>query len=141
MVTMEVVKQLSANVFGAWNRHDAEALAALYGDDGVREAPNLPEPVRGRDALRDVFAQAFRVFPNLTVELLTQVAEGNRSAVEWRLRGTNAGPLELLQLPATGKAVDITGLTLIEVSSEGKITSERVYYDLRSFLEQLGLAS
>ena len=70
--------------------------------------------------------------------------------LEARLTGTNTGPFTLGKtdrlvlgtqaetLPATGRAMDITGTVVLEVA-DGRVTAERHYWPLVDTLVQLGL--
>ena len=57
----------------------------------------------------------------------------------WTFTGTNTGPLILSEgeMPATGKRVELTGVSVSKIS-EGKYTEEWVYWDGVTFLTQLG---
>jgi uncharacterized protein (TIGR02246 family) len=49
---VEAIRAADSAWFQAYNRHDADAVAALYADDAVLSMPGVP-PVRGRAAVRD----------------------------------------------------------------------------------------
>ena len=48
--------QLIENWVSAFNRGDADELATFYAEDAVNHQV-VTEPVRGRDAIRDMFAK------------------------------------------------------------------------------------
>ena len=81
-------------------------------------------------------------FPDLAVEVRNIVASGEWAAVEYRLAGTHAGPLELPAgpVPATERSVLLEACDVVRVG-DGKLVTARTYYDLASLLAQLGLGS
>ena len=55
---------------------------------------------------------------------------------QWHFKGTHDG--DFFGVPATGKAVDVSGTTLIKMK-DGKIVAEQDFMDFLSFYTQLGL--
>lgn len=102
----------------AFNRGDADALAALYAEDAVNH--QTPEgSVAGRRAIQAMFARDFAVAEMVCiVENLFQ--DGDWAILEWRdpkgLRGS--GFFHVI---------------------EGRIVFQRGYWDKLSFLRQQGL--
>lgn len=85
------------------------------------------------------FAKGWRrAFPDGAFTIEKLVAEGDLVAVYWRGRGTNTG--EGNGLPATGKAIDVTGVSLFKIV-EGQILEEWNVTDQLSMYRQLGLSS
>ena len=102
----------------AFNRQDADALAALYAEDAVNH--QVPEsPVVGRAAIREMFGTEFaRAQMVCLVEHIFQ--DGDWAILEWR------DPLGL------------RGCGFFQVA-EGRIVFQRGYWDKLSFLRQHGL--
>ena len=75
-------------------------------------------------------------FPDLKITVDEQVAERDLVAVRWTARGTNTGAGN--GLPATGRAVQITGTTLFRVA-DGRIAEEWTSADSLGLMKQLGL--
>ena len=125
----------------AWKNRDAQALARMYAGDAVVADP-LAGLMRGRDAVQRDAVEFFRAFSNTSFEQLNVFAKDERNgAIEWRLRGTNTGPLATPggELPATGKDVDIEVVGVWSLDESGLITREKRYYDVAALLAQLGL--
>jgi steroid delta-isomerase-like uncharacterized protein len=61
---------------------------------------------------------------------------GDPIASEWVMSGTHAG--DVPGLPATGKSFSIRGASIIELH-KGKVSRQTDYYNLVSFLKQVGL--
>jgi len=75
-------------------------------------------------------------FPDLKITVDKQVAEGDLVTVRWTARGTNTGAGN--GLPATGRAVEITGTTLFRMA-DGRIAEEWTCADSLGLMRQLGL--
>ena len=126
----------------AFNRKDPNAVANLYANESVSYDPMYPEPLRGRSAVKEDAATYFRAFPDVRMEARTIVEKGDDGAAEFRMTGTNTGPLKTPtgeELPATRKRIDLTGAVFIRLNADGLIVEERRYYDTTSFARQLGL--
>ncbi|HZH43477.1 MAG TPA: ester cyclase [Lysobacter sp.] len=75
-------------------------------------------------------------FPDLNITVDKQVAERDLVAVRWTARGTNTGTGN--GIPATGRAVQITGTTLFRLA-DGQIAEEWTCADSLGLMRQLGL--
>lgn len=75
-------------------------------------------------------------FPDLNITVDKQVAERDLVAVHWTARGTNTGTGN--GIPATGRAVQITGTTLFRMA-DGRIAEEWTCADSFGLMKQLGL--
>lgn len=96
----------------AFNRGDADALAALYGEDAVNHQVVL-DPVRGREAIRDRFRREFDE-AEMTCLVENLFEDGEWAILEWRdPRG-------------------LRGCGFFHVV-EGRIRFQRGYWDQRSF--------
>jgi len=77
-----------------------------------------------------------KAFPDLNITIEKQVAEQDLVAVHWTARGTNTGAGN--GLPATGRAVEITGTTLFRMD-DGRIAEEWTCANSLGLMKQLGL--
>lgn len=75
-------------------------------------------------------------FPDLNITVEKQVAERDLVAVHWTARGTNTGTGN--GIPATGRAVEITGTTLFRMAA-GRIAEEWTCANSLGLMRQLGL--
>ena len=75
-----------------FNRHDLDAIMALYADDCVFESPRGPQPWGRRfEGKHDVAAglgARFSGIPDVSYEGHGDFVSGERGASEWTLRGT-----------------------------------------------------
>lgn len=90
---------------------------------------------KGHDAMKSRI-KAFRdAIPDLTVEVLTQIAEGDKVISTWQLRGHHRGAL--MGIPATGRFVNFNGSS-VERIVDGKIKETNMVIDVLELLFQLG---
>lgn len=111
-------RQLVEHWVQAFNRADADALAAFYADDAVNHQV-AESPVQGRAAIRRMFAEGFTAATMVCI--VEQIFEdGEWAILEWR------DPLGL------------RGCGFFHVV-DGRIVFQRGYWDKLSFLRQQGL--
>jgi steroid delta-isomerase-like uncharacterized protein len=127
----------------AISAHDLEATAKLYAANAVAYDPMYPEPLRGREAISKDNTVLFRAFPDVRFEIVSVIEKDDRSgAAEIRLIGTNTGPLATptgQEIPPTNKRVEIKGAAFAKLNESGEIIEERRYYDVATFMRELGL--
>jgi limonene-1,2-epoxide hydrolase len=102
----------------AFNRGDADALSAFYAEDAVNHQV-AEEPVRGREAIRAMFASGFAA-ADMTCIVENLFEDGEWAMLEWR------DPLGL------------RGCGFFHVV-DGRIVLQRGYWDKLTFLRQQGL--
>ena len=136
-------EETSRKLADAQTKHDAEKVASCYAADAVAYDPMYPEPLKGREAIRNEAVGFFKGFPDLRFEIVSVVEKDDRSgAGEVRLSGTNTGPMESPtgdEIPPTNKKIDLKGAAFAKLNERGEIVEERRYYDVGAFLRQLGL--
>jgi limonene-1,2-epoxide hydrolase len=111
-------RQLVESWVDAFNRADADALAAMYADNAVNH--QVPEaPVAGREAIRRLFAAGFEA-AGMTCMIENLFEDGEWAILEWR------DPLGL------------RGCGFFQIA-DGRIRFQRGYWDKLSFLRMHGL--
>jgi steroid delta-isomerase-like uncharacterized protein len=121
----------------ALNRHDAEAAAAYWSEDGVFTNMGTGQRVVGRDAIRDNHAGTLAMWSEARWEKSSfLVGENGAFADEWICTGLHTG--DAPGLPATGKPFRILGGAVGEVR-DGKIVRNTVYWNMADFLTQIGV--
>lgn len=102
--------------FDAFNRHDPEAVAALFAKGGKYVDPAVSSGVEGK-ALEDCLRAHYAAFPDASYELIQTVADINGlAACEWRFKGTNRGPLG--KSAGTDRAVEVLGASILRVQDD-----------------------
>ena len=138
---MTPLDQIATRWIDAFNRKDLPALMALYADGAVNAQPHLAAPVVGRRAIEEDLAGFFAAFPDGRMEAPLVVVQGDVVAMEWRFEGTHQGPLVGAggTVPPTGRVVRFMGAEFTRHDGDGLILDERGYFDLMSFMAQLGV--
>jgi steroid delta-isomerase-like uncharacterized protein len=121
----------------AWNSHDAERILSFCTDDVVFEEVPMGKVFRGKKEAKDFVSSTFANFPDFKIELKSGFNAGDHGAGEWVMSGTFAQS-NIPGMPATGKKFSVQGASIIEFHKD-KISRESMYWNLVSFLQQVGL--
>jgi steroid delta-isomerase-like uncharacterized protein len=124
---------------GLWNAGDESTLDRFLAADGVVHGLATPdgEPIRGPQGFAP-FYRAFRgAFPDVHIEVVHSVTEGDWTVAHCRVTGTHAG--DGLGLPATGKPVTFYGFALGRMAG-GQIVEAYNCFDFLSMYQQLGVS-
>ncbi len=128
----------------AMNKHDLNALMACWAPDAVIIDPASPQPIKGKEAVRQNMDAWLKAFPDLQFKPSnTILSKGDTIAFEVNLSGTHKGPLVGPQgtVPASNKKLQFTGVGFWRMNAQGLIAEERRYYDTAGFMRQLGIGS
>jgi steroid delta-isomerase-like uncharacterized protein len=125
----------------AINRKDLDAMAQHYAKDCVVEDPMYPEPLKGRDAVREDAAAFIRAFPDVRLEIGDLLEKGDIGMAEYKITGTNMGPMAtpMGEVPPTGKHVDVHGSVYVRLDAQDLTVEEHRHYDVAGLMRQLGL--
>jgi steroid delta-isomerase-like uncharacterized protein len=96
---------------------DAAAMGELMAHDFLDHDP-LPGQPPGGAGGEYVVTTMHTAHPDLRFTIEDLVAEGDRVAIRWTLRGTNTGPL--LGRPPSGRPVELAALVIFRMA-EGRI--------------------
>jgi steroid delta-isomerase-like uncharacterized protein len=136
--------KLDEKNFEAWNAHDVDASLANYSDDIVWMDVGIPEPLRGKEAVRQYVQGWFSAFPDIQLTVTNRLVTEDRVAGELEWVGTQSGPLALAPgapaLPPTGKKVMGKATYFVRVK-DGKAAEVHTYPDNAGLMMQLGLMS
>lgn len=125
-----LVRRYVEEVLNGGSRQAAEELVAPGHVSHVPYFGPVDRGVAANDRAR------LRVtFPDLRIAIDDIVAEGEKVAIRWTAHGTQLG--ELLGIPATGKQVRFSGMTIFRIV-EGKFLESWLQRDGLSVLQQLG---
>ncbi len=84
------------------------------------------------------FTESHAAMPDLGMEVLDAITDGDRVAVHWRLTGTFAGPSTLQGFAPNGARLDVTGVDVLRVR-DGQIVRNDAYPDGMTLARQLGV--
>jgi len=125
-------RRIIEEIFGAGNY---ELTKELIGADAVGHDPAQPAPINGPDGVA-ASARGYRdAFPDLTLSVNQQIADGDYVATRWTAKGTHKG--DLFGIAPTGKQTTVTGIT-IDQWTDGKVAESWTNWDTLGLLQQLG---
>ena len=128
--------EVSKRSMDAWNRHDADAIVALYAQGGTYSAPRAGKELTGK-AIANYAKALSTAYPDFSIEIISiGDTGGGLVATQWVFHGTHTGPY-FDGTPPTGRTLTLPGGTFTQVEN-GKIRYERVYMDRQTVTEQLG---
>jgi steroid delta-isomerase-like uncharacterized protein len=138
---MATLEEIGKQWVDAFNKKDLKALMALYAEGCVNAQPHLPAPIKGKKAVEEDLGGFFKAFPDGRLTATQTFAKGNLLAMEWVFTGTQTGPLAgpTGTIPPSNKKVNINGAEFTTHDTQGLIVDERGYFDLVSFMTQLGV--
>src|SRR5689334_1583027 len=117
-------------VEGMWDKRDFATIDEFVSPEFDQHAATVQQ---GREGLRNFFRMMFGALPDVKFTLESIIAEDDKVATRWTIRGTHQGPL--LGIPATGKPVTTTGMSLLQLR-DGKIIANWNEVDLLGALRQ-----
>jgi steroid delta-isomerase-like uncharacterized protein len=122
----------------AWSSGDVAKLLPLFTEDVYFEDVPLGAVTKDREALRNFAAGIFAGFANLRFEVTSRfvAADGKRGGMEWVFHGRQTK--DFPGMPATNKPFRVRGASVVEFR-DGKISRESDYWDLATYLKQVGL--
>ena len=120
--------------FEQLNRQDLPALREIWSADIVERFPD--RTCRGVDEVAGYFATTFAALPDMRIEPLAIVEQGDEVFVRWRLTGTHSGPVQGIE--GTGKPIELDGIDHF-VLRDGKIVSNFIVFDQMQYSRQLGI--
>ena len=120
-----------------FNEGKLEMVDELLSPDYVLHDPQPGTPP-GREAVERIATTFRNGLPDLTIAIDDLVAVGDKVCVRATTRGTHKGTI--FGVPATGKFVAISGLTMVRIA-DGRIAESWVRNDVIGLMKQIGGAS
>jgi steroid delta-isomerase-like uncharacterized protein len=114
----------------AWNRGDYDAYLDLYAPDVVYAGVGS-----GLESVSQFYRPFWSAFPGGQLMLDQEIAEGDKLAVRFHFDAEHRG--ELMGIPPTGKAVTLSGITILRFA-DGKCVERWSQSDFLGLLQQLG---
>ena len=135
-------KQLSANLKmyeTVWddiiNKREIDKINETNFDNNITLI-TAPENIAGIQGFKDYYQNYLTGFSDVTFTIVDVFGQGDKIVKHWNFKGAHTG--EFFGIPASGKKVDIDGVTLVKMK-DGKIAQEQDFLDNLSFYQQLGL--
>jgi len=135
--------ELMQTLDDAWNAQDMDTFSARHKNDVVVRWPGKA-PTHGVADHRQESLEFFKTFPDQTVHnrpYKTLFASGDWTCSIARFTGTMKGSMkgpDGKDIPPTNKPFDVDFCTVARWD-EGQIVEENLFYDLVTFMKQIGL--
>jgi steroid delta-isomerase-like uncharacterized protein len=122
----EAARSLAQRWLPAWTGNNPEGLAEFYSDDTFYLDPGVPDGVRGKDALLEYFKRLLKHNPNWVWTQLEAIPMEAGFLNKWRA-----------DIPVGDKVIGIVGVCLVQLSTDGKIKRNEVYFDRSELLAKI----
>jgi steroid delta-isomerase-like uncharacterized protein len=117
------------------NTADEKLASELVSPKATFYVPGRPEPVSGPPGYLEIIQMMRSGFPDIQWTLEELVAEGDKVAARFTMRGTHQG--SFFGVPPTGKKITVQALNIYRFA-DGQIVEERGQPDLLELLKQIG---
>lgn len=126
-LTPEQKEAVIEDVFAGLTSFDVPRVMNNFAANAVVEDPVGTPPIQGSQAIANYLGTFPTLFNQLKLYSLDVKVCGQEVAVKWRLRF----------MTKTGKVFFLDGVGIFKFNQDGKIESEREFFDLAYFLSQL----
>jgi steroid delta-isomerase-like uncharacterized protein len=116
--------------------HDTTIINRVFAPDAHIEDVAMGVKCRGHAQIERFYSEIFAAFPDFLVTIHAAVADANNGGVEFTQTGTHLGVA--WGSPPTGRTLNIRGASVMQFVG-GRIASQRDYWSLPHYYEQLGL--
>ena len=138
------LRELMTTLDDSWNAQDLDTFSERHKTDTTVQWPGRP-PTHGIEAHRFEAIDFFRAFPDQHLDnrpYKVLIAEGDWTCSVARFTGTMTGPMkgpDGKEIPPTGKSFEVDFCTVARWH-DNQIVEENLFYDLDSFMHQIGLS-
>jgi len=136
---MDIKNKLSMLLEQVWNKGNLDLVDELIAPQyTIHHDPGDPWDGQSLDhaAFKERVLYSRNAFPDLHFAVQEYVPAEEMVAVSWYLSGTHEG--NLTEIPATGKKINLSGITIYYFSN-GRITGHWQVIDQLTFLSQIGM--
>jgi len=138
-------KELMQTLDDSWNSQDLETCSKRHKEDVVGRWPGQ-KPTNGIHDHRAEAIQFFKTFPDQHLDnrpYKVLISSGDWTCSIARFTGTMKGAMpgpDGKQIPPTGKSFEVDFCTVARWDN-GQIVEENLFYDLVTFMKQIGLST
>jgi steroid delta-isomerase-like uncharacterized protein len=129
-------KTIARSFIQVWGKGNLDIIDELAAPSLSVQYPIMPQVVQGNKTFRKVMEKFRSAFPDSELQIEEEIAEDDKVVIRWSFSGTHQGGL--LDIPATGKKVRWTGITIYRIV-DGKVLEEKGEEDFLGFFRQIGL--
>ena len=126
-------------MYAAWSEHEPDRLNAIVTEDAVHEDVASGHIARGKAEIKGLIHAAFSFASDFRCTVTSLTLAGDTATTEWMIQGTQTGPAASPggTIPPSGRKFQLRGASKI-VFRDGRIARVTDYYDMATFLKQLG---
>jgi steroid delta-isomerase-like uncharacterized protein len=134
-MTIETNKRIMHRFTEFINSASEKLAAELISPNAVFHVPGRPEPLQGPAGYLEIIGMMRVGFPDIQWTLEEMIAEGDKVAARFTMRGTHQGTF--FGVPPTGKKIAVSAMNFYRLS-DGQFVEERGQPDLLGLLQQIG---
>lgn len=133
---------LARRLYEAWNERNFDEIAEATAPDGTLTVVGSGDTFEGKEGSLAYNTMWATGFPDGKITIDRVIESGDCVVVEFTGHGTHTGTLAtgMGDIPATGKSVTLQLCDVLEFKN-GKVQSQRSYFDTGSMMAQLGLGA
>ena len=117
------------------NAGDVDGFGDVLADDFV-EHEELPGLEPGKEGVKTFFRMYTAAFPDLRMSAEDVLASGDK--VVARARATGMQQADFMDIPATGKSIDVQLIDIIRFGDDGRAREHWGIFDQLAMMQQLG---
>jgi len=135
-MSTEENKALVRKVYDAINANDPDALDGLMAAD-MDSNTRFAHPDGGLDGFKESFKTALASFPDYSITIDDQIAEGDKVVTRYTASGTQEG--DFMGVAPTGERIELVGIDIDQIE-DGKIVAHWSEASLEDIMVKLGVA-
>lgn len=126
-LTPEQIEAVIEDAFAGLVAFDVQRVVNNFASDAVLEDPVGTPPIQGTQAIAAYLGTFPTLFSQMKLYSLNIKVRGQEAAVTWRIRFTTK----------TGNVFFLEGIGFFKFNQDGKIQTEKEFFDLAYFLAQV----
>ena len=134
-MTSESSRQIMDRFVKFINTADPKMADDLVSPDAIFHVPGQAEPMRGPSGYLSIIAMMRSGFPDIQWTLDDLVAEGDKVAARYTMRGTHSG--SFMGVPPTGNSIVVKSMAFYRLSN-GQFVEEQGLPDMLELMRQIG---
>ena len=134
-MTTESNRRLMTTFTDFINTASEDLATELISPDAIFYMPGRSEPLQGPSGYLVVIGMMRAGFPDIQWTLEELIAEGDKVAARFTMRGTHKG--SFFGVPPSGKKIEVKAMNFYRIS-DGQIIEEHGQPDLLGLLQQIG---
>lgn len=119
------------------NTASKDMATELISPNAMFYVPGRPEPLQGPSGYLETIGMMRAGFPDIQWTLEESIAEGDKVAARFTMRGTHNGAF--FGVPPSGNKIEVKAMNFYRFA-DGKIVEEHGQPDLLGLLQQIGAA-